>query len=119
MCEFVNICIIDTLACVVWKWHNAFHMHQDNLEKLGVSAWHERNDKWIMVVKGISREDFPKNYLGEWSNSSSWRLTHDCFVELPSNSPRSVVQYIYRNSVVCFREKKPFVLKTMFFSHLA
>ena len=32
-----------------------------------------------MVVKGISREDFPKNCIGEWSNSSSLRLTHDCF----------------------------------------
>ena len=30
-------------------------------------------------MKGISREDFPKNYLREWSNSSSRRLTHDCF----------------------------------------
>ena len=38
--------------------------------------------------------------------------------KLPSNWPRRVVQYIYRNSVVRFREKKPFVLKTMFFSHL-
>ena len=35
--------------------------------------------KWKMVVKGISREDFLKNCLGEWSNSSSRRLTHDCF----------------------------------------
>ena len=25
----------------------------------------------------------------------------------------------YRTSVVCFREQKPFVLKTIFFSHLA
>ena len=25
------------------------------------------------------KEDFPKNCLGEWSNSSSRRLTHDCF----------------------------------------
>ena len=25
----------------------------------------------------------------------------------------------YQNSVVCFREQKPFVLKTVFFSHLA
>ena len=32
-----------------------------------------------MVVKGISREDFPKNCPGEWSKSSSRRLTHDCF----------------------------------------
>ena len=30
-------------------------------------------------MKGISREYFPKNCLGEWSNCSSWRLTHDCF----------------------------------------
>ena len=30
-------------------------------------------------MKGISREDFPNNCLGEWSNSSFWRLTHDCF----------------------------------------
>ena len=32
-----------------------------------------------MVVKGISREDFLKNCLGELSNSSSRRLIHDCF----------------------------------------
>ena len=30
-------------------------------------------------MKGISREDFLKNCLGEWSDSSSRRLTHDCF----------------------------------------
>ena len=30
-------------------------------------------------MKGISRKDFSKNCLGEWSNSSSQRLTHDCF----------------------------------------
>ena len=30
-------------------------------------------------MKGISREDFSKICLGEWSNSSSQRLTHDCF----------------------------------------
>ena len=43
--NFVNICVSDILACMVWKWHNAFHMHRGNLEKLGVSAWHERNEK--------------------------------------------------------------------------
>ena len=32
-----------------------------------------------MVVKGISREVFFKNCLGELSKSSSRRLTHDCF----------------------------------------
>ena len=50
--------------------------------KLGVSAWHERKEKWKMVVKGISREDFPKNCLGKWSNNSSRRLTHDCFEKM-------------------------------------
>ena len=30
-------------------------------------------------MKGISTKDFSKNCLGEWSNSSSRRLTHDCF----------------------------------------
>ena len=33
-------------------------------------------------MKGISREDFMKNCLGEWSNSSSQRLTHDCFEKM-------------------------------------
>ena len=28
------------------------------------------------------KEDFPKNCLGEWSNSSSRRLTHDCFEKM-------------------------------------
>ena len=38
---------------------------------------------------------------------------HDCFGEISSNSPRRVVQCIYRNSVVSFREQKTFVLKTV------
>ena len=33
-------------------------------------------------MKGISREDFPKNCFGEWSNSSSRRLTHDRFEKM-------------------------------------
>ena len=35
----------------------------------------------------------------------------------PTNSTRRVVQYFYRNSVVCFREQKAFVLKTVFLIH--
>ena len=38
---------------------------------------------------------------------------HDCFGELSSNSPRRVVQYFYRNSVVSFQEQKAFVVKTV------
>ena len=60
------------------------------------------------------KKDFLKNCLGEWSNNSSRRRTYDCSEKLSSNSPRRVVQYIYRNSVVCFQEQKAFVLKTVF-----
>ena len=66
-----------------------------------------------MFVKGISTKDFSNNCLGELSNSSSRRRTHDCFGEISSNSPRRVVQCIYQNSVVSFREQKVFVLKTV------
>ena len=38
---------------------------------------------------------------------------HDCFGALSSNSPRRIVQYIYRISVVSFQEQKAFVLKTV------
>ena len=45
---------------------------------------------------------------------------HDCFEELSRNSPRRIVQYFYRNTVVSFREQKAFVLKTgYFYSHSA
>ena len=44
-----------------------------------------------VVAKWISKEDFPKNCLGELSNSSTRRKTHDCFGELPNNSRRRVV----------------------------
>ena len=40
---------------------------------------------------------------------------HDCFGELSSNSPRRVVQYFYRNSVVSFQEQKAFIVKTGYF----
>ena len=32
---------------------------------------------------------------------------------------RGLFNRFYRNSIVCFREQKSFVLKTVFFSHLA
>ena len=38
---------------------------------------------------------------------------HDCFGVLSNNSLQRVVQYIYRISVVSFREQKDFVLKTV------
>ena len=70
-----------------------------------------------VVAKWISKENFPKNYLGELSNNSSRRKTHNCFGELPSNSPRKVVQYILPKFCIMFSRTKTFYLKTMF-SHI-
>ena len=61
------------------------------------------------------------NFEGRFSEELPWRVVqhitldedHDCFGALYSNSPRRVVQYIYRISVVSFREQKVFVLKTV------
>ena len=61
------------------------------------------------------------NFEGRLSEELPWRvvqqITSDknqvCFGALSSNSPRKVVQYIYRISVVSFREQKAFVLKTV------
>ena len=72
-----------------------------------------------MVVKGISKEDFPKNCLGELSNSSSRRKTHDYFRELPSKSPRRVVQRILPKIGIMFSRTKIFCFEDSIFSLLA
>ena len=76
-------------------------------------------EKMKMVVKGISRKIFQRISLescptvhlggGPMTVSEDYLAIH-----LGGLSNR-----FYRNSIVCFREQKPFVLKTMFFSHLA
>ena len=76
----------------------------------------EIKKKWNMIVKGISMEDFPENWVERWSNISLQMRTMTVLECSPSNSTRRVVQYFYRNSEVCFREQKAFVLK-MVFSH--
>ena len=67
------------------------------------------------------------NFDGRFSEELPWRdvqqITsdedHDYFGELSSNSPRRVVQYFYRNSIVSFQEQKAFVVKTRYFySHI-
>ena len=75
--------------------------------------------KMKMVVKGISRKIFRRIALescpivhlggGPMIVSENYPTIH---LGGLSNS-------FYRNSVVRFREQKPFVLKTVFFSHLA
>ena len=71
-----------------------------------------KEKKRKMVVKGISREDFPKNCLGEWSNSSSRRLTHDYFGKMiqqfvledsPIYLPKLGMRFS-RTKIFCFEE---------------
>ena len=31
--NFINVCMLDILTCIVWKWHNTFHMHWGTLEQ--------------------------------------------------------------------------------------
>ena len=64
-------------------------------------------------MKGILKEDFPKNCLGESSNISLRMRTMTVFGALSSSLPRRVIQYIYRISVVSFPRQKSFVLKTV------
>ena len=62
-----------------------------------------------------------RNFDGRFFEELPWRVIQqitsdedrDCFGALSSNSPRRVVQYIYRISVVSFREQKAFVLQTV------
>ena len=63
------------------------------------------------------KEDFPKNCLGELSNSSSRRRTMTVSEDYLAISLGGLSNIFYRNSVVCFREQKPFVLKIVF-SHI-
>ena len=57
-------------------------------------------------MKGISREDFPKNCLGEWSNISSQRLTHDCFGKMIQQfALEGSSIYLLKLGMMCSRTK--------------
>ena len=72
------------------------------------------------------RKCLQKEFQGRFSEELPWRVVqqitsdedHDCFGEISSNSPQRVVQFIYQNSVVSFREQKAFVLKTGYFTRI-
>ena len=64
-------------------------------------------------MKGILTEDFPENCVGRLSNNSRRRGPRIVSEGYPKDSPRREVQYVYRISVVSFREQKAFALKTM------
>ena len=79
----------------------------------------ENERKMKMVVKGISRKIFriialescPTVHLGDGPMTVSENY--------PAIHLGGLSNRFYRNSVVRFREQKLFVLKTVFFSHLA
>ena len=72
-----------------------------------------------MVVKGISREDFSNNSLGELSNSPSRRLTHDYFGKMIQQFA-SVGSPIYLPKLgSTFSRTKLFCFENSIFSHLA
>ena len=68
--------------------------------------------KWIFVktgmfAKGISQDDIPENWVGRWANRSFRMRTMTVSESSPTNLPRRVVPYFYRNiSVVYFQEQK-------------
>ena len=62
--------------------------------------------KTNMVAKGISMDDFPENGVGRRSNRSFRMRTMIVSGSCPTHSPRRVVPYFYRNSVVYFQEQQ-------------
>ena len=79
----------------------------------------ENERKMKMVVKGISRKIFRRIAL----KSSPTVHLRGGPMTVSENYPAirlgGLSNRFYRNSVVRFREQKPFVLKTVFFLHLA
>ena len=74
----------------------------------------ENERKIKTVVKGISRKIFRRIVLESCPTVHLGGGPMTVSENYPANSPRWVVQYIYRNLVVSFRKQKPFVLKTVF-----
>ena len=66
------------------------------------------------------------NFDGRFFGELCWKIVQQFTSEgplivsegYPTDSPRRVVQYIYRISVVSFREQKAFVLKTGYFTRI-
>ena len=70
-----------------------------------------------MVAKGISQDDFPENGVGRRSNISFWMRTMTVSGSSPTHSPRRVVPYFYRHSVVYFQEQQVLFGKWCFLIH--
>ena len=79
----------------------------------------ENERKRKMVVKGISRKIFRRIVLESCPTVHLGGGPVTVSENYPAIHLGGLSNRFYRNSVVCFREQKPFVLKTAFFSYLA
>ena len=79
----------------------------------------ENERKMKMVVKGISRKIFRRIALESCSIIHLGGGLMTVSENYPTIHLGGLSNRFYRNSVVRFREQKPFVFKTVFFSHLA
>ena len=70
-----------------------------------------------MVVKGISRKIFRRIALESCPTVHLGGGPMTVSENYPAIRLGGLSNIFYRNSVVSFREQKPFVLKTVFFSH--
>ena len=59
-----------------------------------------------MVAKGVSHDEFPEHVVGRRSNKSFRMRTMTVSGGSPTHSPRRVVPYFYRHSVVYFQEQQ-------------
>ena len=79
----------------------------------------ENERKMKMVVKGISRKIFRRIALESCPTVHLGGGPMTVLENYPAIHLGGFSNRFYRNSVVHFREQKPSVLKTVFFSHLA
>ena len=71
-----------------------------------------------MVVKGISRKIFQRIALESCPTIHLGGEPMTGSEDYPAIRLGGLSNRFYRNSVVCFREQKPFALKNSVFSHL-
>ena len=74
-------------------------------------------EKMKMVVKGISRKIFRRIVIESCLTVHLEGGPMTVSEDYPAIRLGGLSNKFYRNSVVCFREQKPFVLKTVF-SHI-
>ena len=78
----------------------------------------EKERKMKMVVKGISRKIFRRIALESCPTVHLGGGPMTVSENYPAIHLGGLSNRFYRNLVVCFREQKPFVLKTVYFSHI-